>query len=145
MNNKEYQIRYNTHSTDDSNRWRLIEEGNEILVSDVFIDGHTYTTKDWMPEINDYKWHITCKGECIIEDNVAYITTIKDESVLMRHIIKTVTYRFLGTITTILTAYCLGASIQISALLGVGELVIKPILYFLHERFWYTYIKVKKK
>jgi hypothetical protein len=45
---KKFQIRYNTQSTSDIDRWRLIEDGNEILVSDIIIDGHTFTTKDWM-------------------------------------------------------------------------------------------------
>jgi CO dehydrogenase nickel-insertion accessory protein CooC1 len=37
-----------------------------------------------------------------------------------------------------------GASIEISSLLGLGELIIKPILYFLHERVWYKWIRIKK-
>lgn len=143
--NKTYQIRYNTHSKDNENeRWRLIENGNEILVSNIFIDGHTYTTKDWLEEIQDYKWHISCVGYCEIKNNCAYITTIKEESVLTRHILKTITYRFLGTLTTVGVAYLLGAPIEVSALLGVSELVLKPFIYFAHERLWYKFIKVKK-
>lgn len=142
---KTYQIRYNTLSKDNENeRWRLIENGNEILVSDIYIDGHTYTTKDWIEEIQDYKWHISCVGHCVIKSNCAYITTIKEESVLVRHILKTITYRFLGTLTTVGVAYSLGATIELSALLGVGELVLKPVIYFLHERLWYNFIRVKK-
>ena len=30
---KVYQVRYNTQSTDDSNRWRLLCDGQEILVA----------------------------------------------------------------------------------------------------------------
>ena len=108
---KTYQIRYNTVSKNDTERWRLIENGNEILVSDIIIDGHTHTTKDWMPEINDYKWHISCVGHCVVKENIAYITTIKEESVVVRHILKTLTYRFFATLTTIVTALFLGASI----------------------------------
>lgn len=141
---KEYQIRYNTASKDDNERWRLIENGKETLVSDVIVDGHTYTTKDWLPEINEYKWHISCIGHCEIKNNVAYIKTIKEENVLFRHILKTISYRFLGTITTFTTAYLLGASIELSSLLGMGELLIKPVLYFLHERAWYKFGKIKK-
>ena len=37
---KVYQIRYNTVSKDDTERWRLIENGNEITVSNIIIDGH---------------------------------------------------------------------------------------------------------
>lgn len=141
---KEYQIRYNTVSKDDKERWRLIENGKEMLVSNIIVDGHTYTTKDWIPEINDYKWHVSCIGYCEIKNNIAYIKTVKEDNVLFRHILKTVSYRFVGTLTTFFTAYMLGASLQLSSLLGIGELLIKPVLYFLHERAWYKFGKIKK-
>lgn len=98
-----------------------------------------------MEDINDFKWHISCQGHCEIKDNVAYIKTIKEESVLLRHILKTITYRFLATITTVLIAYSLGASLEVSSLLGVGELLIKPIIYFFHERVWYNFLSIRKK
>jgi uncharacterized membrane protein len=62
---------------------------------------------------------------------------------LKRHILKTISYRILGTLATVITAYALGASIELSSLLGVSELLIKPIIYFLHERFWYKFIRLK--
>jgi uncharacterized membrane protein len=68
---------------------------------------------------------------------------MKDAS-LTRHILKTLSYRVLGTLTTVTTAYMLGASFELSSLLGVGELLIKPIIYFLHERLWYKFIRIKK-
>jgi uncharacterized membrane protein len=64
---------------------------------------------------------------------------------LKRHILKTFSYRILGTLTTVITAYMLGASIELSSLLGVGELLIKPIIYFFHERIWYKFIRIKEK
>jgi uncharacterized membrane protein len=140
-----YQIRFNTHSKDDSDRWRLIENGNETIVSNVIVDGHTHTTKDWMGDINDFKWHISCVGYCEVKNGVAYIKTVKEESVMLRHILKTISYRFLGTITTVVVAYSLGASVEVSSLLGVGELMIKPIIYFFHERVWYNFLHIKKK
>ena len=145
MESKIYQIRYNTVSKDDSERWRLIENGNETLVSDIIVDGYTKTTKDWISEINDYKWHVSCIGYCEIKNNIAYIKTEKDDNTLYRHILKTISYRFFGTLTTFTTAYLLGASIELSSLLGIGELLLKPLINFLHERLWYKYIKVKKK
>ena len=141
-NIKTFQIRFNTNSTDETNRWRLIENGKEILVSNIIVDGYTSTTKDWIEEINDYKWHISCKGHCTIKDNIAYIQTVKEESVLTRHILKTISYRLLGTLITVTTAYLLGASVQMSSLIGIGELLIKPIVYFLHERIWYKFIRI---
>jgi len=141
---KTYQIRFNTVSKSEDDKWRLIEDGNEILVSNIIIDGHTYTTKDWIEEVNDFKWHISCTGHCEIKNNVAYVTTLKEKSVLLRHILKTISYRFLGTITTVTVAYSLGAPIEIASMLGVGELLIKPVIYFVHERIWYKFVRVKK-
>ena len=67
------------------------------------------------------------------------------ESNLIRHILKTISYRIFGTLTTVTVAYSLGASLSLASLLGVGELVIKPIIYFFHERLWYKYIKIGKR
>jgi uncharacterized membrane protein len=63
---------------------------------------------------------------------------------LKRHILKTISYRILGTLTTVIVAYSLGASLKVSSMLGAGELLLKPVIYFLHERIWYKYIKIKK-
>ncbi len=68
---------------------------------------------------------------------------MKDHAV-KRHILKTFSYRVLGTLTTIFTAYTLGVSLELSSLIGVSELMIKPTLYFFHERIWYKYIRIKE-
>ena len=141
---KTYQIRYNTVSTNDTERWRLIENGNETLVADVVVDGHTYTTKDWMEDINDYKWHISCVGHCVVKNNIGYITTIKEDYVIFRHILKTATYRIIATAVTIGIAYSFGLPMQIASLFGLSELLIKPLVYFGHERLWYKFGKIKK-
>lgn len=142
---KQFQIRFNTVSKSEDDRWRLIENGTETLVSDIIINGHTYTTKDWLEDIQDYKWHISCEGHCVVKNNIAYVTTVKEESVMVRHILKTLSYRIFGTLVTVITAYSLGASIELSSLLGVGELMIKPIVYFFHERIWYKFIRIGSK
>ena len=142
---KKFQIRFNVNSTNDNERWRLITNGNEMLVSDIIINGHTYTTMDWMEELGEYKWHVSFEGYVCIENNIAYVTTVKEDAVMTRHILKTFSYRILGTLTTIFTAYSLGASFELSSLLGVGELVLKPVIYFFHERVWYKYIKIGNK
>jgi uncharacterized membrane protein len=66
-----------------------------------------------------------------------------NKSALKRHILKTISYRLIGTTITISTAYFLGVPIISASLLGVGELILKPITYFLHERLWYKYVKIK--
>jgi uncharacterized membrane protein len=139
---KTFQIRFNTVSKSEEDRWRLIENGKETLVSDVIVNGHTYTTKDWIEDINDYKWHISCEGFCKIKKNIAYINTVKAESALIRHILKTVSYRILGTLTTVVVAYSLGASMEVSSMIGIGEILLKPLIYFMHERAWYKWIRI---
>lgn len=59
-----------------------------------------------------------------------------------RHLVKTISYRLLGTSVTVISAIALGMDVKLASLIGVGELVIKPLLYFLHERVWYKYIKL---
>lgn len=58
-----------------------------------------------------------------------------------RHIAKAISYRLVGSLQTILIGYALTGSIVISSTIGIIELCIKPIIYFIHERIWYKYIK----
>lgn len=141
---KTYQIRYNTVSKDDNERWRLIENGNETLVANIIIDGSTYTTKDWMEEIQDYKWHVTCEGHCEIKNNIAYIKTIKEKSVLKRHILKSISWRMVGTIDTMILGWIVTGNPLTGLKIGILEILTKMTLYFLHERIWYKYFKMKK-
>jgi len=67
----------------------------------------------------------------------------KIDKTLLRHLYKTISYRILGTSVTVLTAHICGLSLKMSSILGAGELIIKPVLYFLHERVWFKYFKFK--
>ena len=58
-----------------------------------------------------------------------------------RHIAKSMTYRILGSVITVLLSYFAGLTIQWASYVGIAELVIKPIIYFIHERVWYKWIK----
>ena len=58
-----------------------------------------------------------------------------------RHIVKSISYRFIGTITTIILTLFAGLPIKWAGMVGLGELIIKPIIYFLNERIWYNWIK----
>lgn len=137
------QIRYNTKSVDDTDKWRIIENGKEHLTGDIIIDGKVKTSKDWVEEISDYKWHVSCQGTIKQSNGVIYVTTSKEKKVIVRHILKTISYRILGTLTTMVTAYLLGASLELSSILGVTELVVKPLIYFIHERVWYKKIRIR--
>jgi len=58
-----------------------------------------------------------------------------------RHLVKTVSYRIISTTFGFLIMWLLTGSIKIGAAFGIGELLFKPFLYFLHERVWYKWIK----
>lgn len=58
-----------------------------------------------------------------------------------RHIAKAITYRVVGTLTTIMLTITAGLPIKWAGMVGVAELLFKPIIYFLHERVWYQFIK----
>ena len=64
-----------------------------------------------------------------------------------RHLLKTLTWRIIGTIDTMLIAWLVTGSISIGAAIGGIEVITKMILYYTHERVWYKYIKfgIKKK
>jgi len=57
-----------------------------------------------------------------------------------RHIAKTITYRLLGTLVTGIVSFMLIGDLKLSAAIGVAELLIKPMTYFIHERVWYRWI-----
>tara|TARA_B100000676_G_C17998937_1_gene799638 strand:+ start:687 stop:896 length:210 start_codon:yes stop_codon:yes gene_type:complete len=64
-----------------------------------------------------------------------------------RHILKTVTWRILGTLDTIVISGLITGSWEAGLAIGGIEVISKMVLYFLHERAWYKFSKfgVKKK
>ena len=51
-------------------------------------------------------------------------------SALLRHTLKTISYRILGTLTTFTVSYVTTGSVAIASTIGVTELMIKPVIYF---------------
>ena len=94
-----------------------------------------------MEEIQDYKWHITCEGHCKVKNSIAYIKTVREKSVLKRHILKSVSWRLIGTIDTMILGWIVTGDIKLGLAIGGFEVITKMILYFLHERIWYRHIK----
>jgi len=54
-----------------------------------------------------------------------------------RHILKTLTWRAVGTIDTVLLAWFISGDLQMGFEIGVVELISKTLLYYFHERIWY--------
>jgi uncharacterized membrane protein len=58
-----------------------------------------------------------------------------------RHLAKAVTWRIIASIVTALIAYAFGLPPKAVGLVFVADLVIKFVLYYIHERVWYKHIK----
>ena len=58
-----------------------------------------------------------------------------------RHIAKTISWRIIGTIDTMILSGFLSGSWKLGLAIGSVEVVTKMVLYYLHERAWYKYSK----
>ncbi len=54
-----------------------------------------------------------------------------------RHIAKTITWRGVGTLDTMLLSWIITGNPMTGLKIGLSELLTKMILYYLHERVWY--------
>tara|TARA_B110000285_G_scaffold47143_1_gene53130 strand:+ start:648 stop:887 length:240 start_codon:yes stop_codon:yes gene_type:complete len=56
---------------------------------------------------------------------------------IARHVLKTITWRIIGTIDTILIGWLVSGDPMVGLTIGSFEVFTKMILYFIHERVWY--------
>ena len=65
-----------------------------------------------------------------------------------RHLLKTITWRIIGTLDTMILSWIITGNWKWGVAIGGVELITKMVLYYLHERAWYRYsnfgIKNKK-
>jgi len=54
-----------------------------------------------------------------------------------RHILKTVTWRVVGTLDTMMLAWIISGNALTGLKIGFVEVITKMALYYLHERAWY--------
>lgn len=53
-----------------------------------------------------------------------------------RSLLKTLSWRFLATITTALVTFLFTGRLDIAITIGVGDSFVKFFIYYLHERAW---------
>lgn len=58
-----------------------------------------------------------------------------------RHLAKAVTWRIIASIVTAVIAWVFGLPPKAVGFVFAADLVIKFVLYYGHERFWYNHIK----
>jgi uncharacterized membrane protein len=54
----------------------------------------------------------------------------------LRSFVKAYSYRCCGTLTTIVISYIITGKMVVSLAIGATEMIIKPFVYWMHERVW---------
>lgn len=62
-----------------------------------------------------------------------------------RHLAKTITWRLIGTVDTVLIGWVVTGDPWIGVQVGGVEMVTKMVLYYFHERAWFRYGKLGRE
>lgn len=71
----------------------------------------------------------------LIKNKSNYKADEKSEKPL-RSIVKSISWRFIGTLDTILISWIITGTLSMAFAIGSVEMGTKMILYFFHERIW---------
>jgi uncharacterized membrane protein len=115
--------------------WRLIGTIDTIILSWI-ISGDPFTGfKIGFAEV------ITKMTLYYLHERVWFKINLSQDGVVLesrkRHIVKTITWRVIGTMDTVLLAWLISGDILMGLKIGFVEVVTKMMLYYLHERAWY--------
>lgn len=55
---------------------------------------------------------------------------------VLRDMLKTLSYRIIGSATSFVLTYLVTNDYKVGIGVGIGDLLIKPLIYFVHERIW---------
>lgn len=122
--------------------WRIIGTMDTIFLSWLFtgnvgkalqIGSIELFTKIILYYIHERSWLVFHIGKKAVHlDNGKTIYEDKH----WRSIVKGLSWRFFGTIDTIIIAYFITGNISVAFEIGFTEIFTKMILFYLHERFW---------
>lgn len=115
--------------------WRVVGTLDTILIS-WFISGNPFTgLKIGFSEM------ITKMILYYIHERVWFKLNLTRDGKLLesrkRHFGKTITWRILGTLDTIILAWIISGNPVTGLKIGLSEVITKMILYYLHERIWH--------
>ena len=134
-------IRYNTKSDGEHNTWRVICDGVEYLTNKVLIKGTVESSKDFIEDVG-FKHHVTVY-DALVTHTVEFSLIESCKKTLYKDILKTITYRILGTCATFGIGFVTTGNLYASVAIGFSDLLLKPLIYFVHERLWRLNEKTK--
>jgi len=129
--------------------WRIIGTLDTIFLSWIFtgniskalkIGGLELFTKIFLFYIHERVWNYFKIGKEEIESENGSIVLQDKHS---RSFIKGISWRFLGTLDTIIIAYFVTGNITNALEIGFTEVFTKLILFYFHERIWLRYTNKK--
>ena len=115
--------------------WRIIGTLDTIVLSWIITGNPLAGLKIGIAEVT------TKSVLYYLHERVWYKINLSKDGVLLesrkRHIAKTFTWRFIGTLDTITLAWFISGDASAALQIGFAEVITKMILYYLHERAWY--------
>ena len=72
-----------------------------------------------------------------LHERVWFKINLDKETTNWRHLAKTVSWRVVGTIDTMILAWVISGDPMVGLKVGLVEVVTKMLLYYLHEKVWY--------
>ena len=66
----------------------------------------------------------------------AEVNTRKQEENIKRSVAKTISWRVIGTLDTVIISWLITGTLALAFSIGALEFVSKMLLYFFHERAW---------
>ena len=115
--------------------WRILASADTFLISYIITGKLSWAGSITLLEI------ITKTFLYYLHERAWFkINLSKDGRILesrKRHIAKTITWRFIGTLDTMILAWIISGDPLTGLKIGFAEVITKMILYYLHERTWY--------
>ena len=109
--------------------WRVVGTLDTIILSWI-ISGSPFTgLKIGVAEV------VTKMGLYYFHERIWFKTRFANSN--KRHLLKTITWRILGTLDTMTLAWIITGNPLTGLKIGLAEVITKMILYFFHEKVWY--------
>ncbi len=111
--------------------WRFIGTLDTILIS-WFITGNPLTgLKIGFAEV------LTKMVLYYLHERLWFKINLDKETTNWRHLAKTVSWRVVGTVDTMILAWVISGDPMVGLKVGLVEVITKMLLYYLHEKAWY--------
>ncbi|MCG2419786.1 DUF2061 domain-containing protein [Aequorivita sp. F47161] len=115
--------------------WRIVGTIDTILISWLITGNPLTGLKIGMAEVFTKMILYYLHERVWFKINLSKAGIIRESRI--RHLAKTVTWRGVGTLDTMLLAWLITGNPLAGLKIGMSELITKMILYYLHERAWY--------